>query len=89
MDSFDGNRKVTSSEFMVALNEIGCKVSKAESDVSCVLLPIFQALLKLLDTDGDGNVNFDEFLIAVRVSSFKLGVTRSRHVVHVTPSLLG
>jgi len=24
--------------------------------------------MKLLDTDGDGHVNFDEFLVAVRVS---------------------
>lgn len=37
MDSFDGNRKVTPSEFLVALNEIGCLCTKAEADVSMVL----------------------------------------------------
>ena len=35
MDSFDGNRKVTASEFLTALGEIGVVCSKAESDVSC------------------------------------------------------
>ena len=58
MDSFDGNKKVTAEEFKVALSEIGCVGSKAE----------FDSLMKLLDTDGDGNINFDEFLIGVRVS---------------------
>jgi Ca2+-binding EF-hand superfamily protein len=58
MDSYDGNKKVTADEFRVALGEVGVVCTKAESDT----------LLKLLDTDGDGNINFDEFLIGVRVS---------------------
>jgi len=70
LDSFDGNKKVTSSEFLVGLNELGCNVTKAESDVSVSRLTL-KALLKLLDTDGDGTVNFDEFLVGVRVSFIK------------------
>lgn len=58
MDSYDGNKKVTAEEFRVALGEVGVVCTKPESD----------CLMKLLDTDGDGNVNFDEFLIGVRVS---------------------
>lgn len=30
---------------------------------------MFQALMKYFDTDGDGTINFDEFLVGVRVSN--------------------
>lgn len=52
----NGNRKVDSQEFFVGINECGCNLSKHETD----------ALLAYLDTDQDGNVNFDEFLVALR-----------------------
>jgi len=51
----NGSRRVDSQEFFVGLNDCGCKLSKEESD----------ALLASLDTSS-GNVNFDEFLAAVR-----------------------
>ena len=43
-------------EFYVGLNENGVKISKAEFDV------IFSGL----DTNGDGSINFDEFLVGIR-----------------------
>jgi len=69
LDSYDGNRKVDGGEFFVGLQEHGVKLSKTESDVSHFLENcIFQALLSYFDTDGDGCINFDEFLIGIRVS---------------------
>ena len=53
-----GNRKVDAQEFFVGLNECGCNLTKEETD----------ALLSAFDTDHDGNVNFDEFLIGLRGS---------------------
>merc|ERR1719359_1738145 len=55
-DSVDGNRKCDANEFITGLADIGVNVSKAECD----------ALMKMLDTDGDGHINFDEFLLGVR-----------------------
>jgi Ca2+-binding EF-hand superfamily protein len=57
-DSVDGNRKCDANEFFTGLQDIGVHVSKAECE----------CLIKLLDTDGDGCINFDEFLIGVRGS---------------------
>ena len=53
-----GNRKVDAQEFFVGLNECGCNLTKAETDL----------LLATYDTDKDGNVNFDEFLVMMRGS---------------------
>ena len=53
-----GNRKVDAQEFFVGLNECGCNLTKEETD----------ALLAHYDTDKDGNVNFDEFLVMMRGS---------------------
>lgn len=52
----NGNRKVDAQEFFVGLNECGCKLTKQETD----------CLLSHYDTDKDGNVNFDEFLVMIR-----------------------
>ena len=52
----DGNRKLTAEEFYYGLNEIGCNLTKEETDI----------LLTHFDKDRDGTVNFDEFLIAIR-----------------------
>ena len=68
MDSVDGNRKVDAQEFFVSLNEFGVKVTKAEADVFISYLYFIQALMMHFDTDGDGHINFDEFLVGVRVS---------------------
>jgi Ca2+-binding EF-hand superfamily protein len=51
-----GARRVDAQEFFVGLNECGCNLTKEETD----------ALLSAFDTDHDGNVNFDEFLVGLR-----------------------
>ena len=52
----DGNRKLDSQEFFVGLNECGCNLTKEETN----------CLLACLDTDNDGCVNFNEFLVGIR-----------------------
>ena len=58
-DSFDGNHKIDKQEFYSGLCEIQVKVTQAEA----------ATLMQLFDTDGDGYVNFDEFLVGIRVST--------------------
>jgi len=53
-----GARRVDAQEFFVGLNDSGCGLSKEETD----------ALLAHLDTNQDGNVDFDEFLRGIRGS---------------------
>ena len=57
-DSFDGNHKIDAEEFYSGLCEIQIQVTRAEAN----------SLMALFDTDGDGHVNFDEFLVGIRVS---------------------
>merc|ERR1711997_825848 len=57
-DSFDGNHKIDAEEFYSGLCEIQIRVTRAEAN----------ALMGLFDTDGDGHVNFDEFLVGIRGS---------------------
>ena len=52
----DGNRVIDAQEFFVGLNECGCNLTKEETN----------AVLAVLDTNADGNVNYDEFLKAIR-----------------------
>ena len=68
LDSYDGNRKVDKEEFRVGMNEIGVNLTNAEAD----------ALMTYFDTDHDGTMNFDEFLVGVRVRIhlFNLGKTK-------------
>ena len=56
LDSYDGNKKVDAQEFHIGLQENGVDLSQEESD----------ALLSFFDKDGDGNINFDEFLVGIR-----------------------
>ncbi|CDW76005.1 ef hand family protein [Stylonychia lemnae] len=56
LDSYDGNRKVDAGEFFVGMQENGVRITKAEAD----------ALLSYFDTDSDGHINFDEFLVGIR-----------------------
>ncbi len=58
MDSYDGNRKVDAQEFFVGMQEAGIQITKVEAD----------ALMSYFDTDGDGHINYDEFLVGIRVS---------------------
>ena len=53
-----GARRVDAQEFFVGLNDSGVNISKEETDV----------LLAYLDTNGDGNVNYDNFLKGIRGS---------------------
>ena len=57
-DSFDGNKKIDAQEFYSGLCEIGIQVTQQEA----------AALMSMFDTDGDGCVNFDEFLVGIRGS---------------------
>lgn len=52
----NGDRKVEKEELYWGLKDQGVNISKKESHI----------LLEYLDTNQDGNVNFDEFLIAIR-----------------------
>lgn len=56
MDNVDGNRKIDKEEFYVGLKDLGVTISKKEAE----------ALLEHLDTNDDGFVNYDEFLIGIR-----------------------
>lgn len=58
MDSFDGNRKVDFQEFVTGLRDIG--VHETDHD--------FKEVMTILDKNGDGHIDFNEFLIAIRVS---------------------
>merc|ERR1711997_785718 len=57
-DSFDGNHKIDAEEFYSGLCEIQIQVTRTEA----------HGLMRLFDTDGDGHVNFDEFLVGIRGS---------------------
>jgi len=57
-DSFDGNNKVDQNEFLVGLKENGVQITKDEANL----------LLDFIDSNKDGTISFDEFLIAMRVS---------------------
>lgn len=43
-DSYDGNRKVDAGEFFVGLQENGVKITKAEADVSAIILFILNSV---------------------------------------------
>ena len=56
LDSYDGNRKLDPAELEVGLRENGCDLTKQEVAI----------LFAFFDTDRDGTVNFDEFLVGIR-----------------------
>ena len=56
LDSYDGNKKVDCEEFKVGLKENGAKLTDKQA----------MTLLGFFDTDKDGCVNFDEFLVGIR-----------------------
>lgn len=68
IDSNNGNRRVDAQEFYVGLKEIGLTISKQDIDVK-INFSIFciQVLISAFDTDGDNSINFDEFLVGIRV----------------------
>ena len=56
MDSVDGNRKLDKQEFYWGIKDMGVNISKREAEI----------LIDALDTDQDGTVNYDEFLVGIR-----------------------
>lgn len=54
----DGNKNLNLQELSDGLKEYGLELSADE----------ISAMFQQLDSDGSGNVNFDEFIVAVRVS---------------------
>ena len=56
IDSMDGNRKIDKQEFYWGLKDLGANCTKREAEI----------LLEYLDTDKDGFVNYDEFLVGIR-----------------------
>jgi Ca2+-binding EF-hand superfamily protein len=63
LDSMDGNRKIDKEEFYWGIKDQGIEVTKKEAEI----------ILDFFDTDDDGFVNFDEFLIGIRVSNLTVG----------------
>lgn len=53
----DGNRQLSLTEFGKAIREHALDFSEAE----------VQELFQFIDTDNSGGINFDEFLVAIRV----------------------
>ena len=51
-----GNRKLDKQEFYWGIKDLGVTISKRESEL----------LIEALDTDKDGHVNYDEFLVGIR-----------------------
>lgn len=56
MDSLDGNKRIERHEFETGLREAGIDLSREE----------LSALFIVFDKNGDGIINFDEFLVTVR-----------------------
>lgn len=59
----DGNKQLNFEEFFSGLKEIGLEISEEDA----------KSMFDSFDTDHNGNINMDEFLVAVRVSPFLLG----------------
>lgn len=54
----DNNRSLDLKEFLKGLNDYGILIEKQEAT----------ALFRQFDRDGSGTIDFDEFLITLRVS---------------------
>lgn len=54
----DNSRNLDFKEFLKGLNDYGVMIDKAEA----------QNLFGLFDKDGSGTIDFDEFLVTLRVS---------------------
>jgi Ca2+-binding EF-hand superfamily protein len=54
--TYNGSRKLDKQEFYFGLKDYGVTITKREAEV----------LLDVLDTDEDGTINFDQFLLNIR-----------------------
>lgn len=57
LDSFDQDKRLDKEEFMIGLREIGVPLTRGEAE----------DLLASMDKNRDGFIDFEEFLVAVRV----------------------
>lgn len=64
----DGNKQLNIEEFILGLEESGLDLTKDE------ITEIFEKI----DTDNNGGISIDEFLVAVRVSRIKTTNKQSR-----------
>ena len=53
---WNGDRKIDNSEFYQGIQELGANITKREGEI----------LLAAMDTNRDGVVSYDEFLVALR-----------------------
>ena len=53
---WQGDRRLDLDDMVQGLEEYGCPISKAEA----------QQMIGMFDKDGDGKLNFDEFLAGIR-----------------------
>ena len=70
---FNGNKKLDCQEFEQALASFGIFPKKVE----------LQALMKYYDTDGDGNINYNEFLSGLKddISERRINMVRKAFAV--------
>ena len=61
----DGNRSLDLKEFRKGLHDYGLHLDKLEEE----------ELFNIFDKDGSGTIDFDEFLVRLRVSYIKLAGT--------------
>lgn len=79
----DGNKKLDYKEFQKGLHDYGVRLSQEEA----------AAIYKSLDKDNSGSIDFDEFLVAVRVSLdmatlYEKCSHESNHIIHPTQRLI-
>lgn len=61
----DGNKKLNLEEFTLGMRETGLEISDEE----------IQEIFNRFDTDNDGSVSVDEFIVAIRVGgTFLVGI---------------
>jgi len=58
----DGNKKLNEEEFKTGIQETGIDLEEDE----------IKEVFEKFDTDGDGNISVEEFLVGVRVSVLDL-----------------
>lgn len=68
----DGNKKLNLEEFMKGLEETGLELSEDEIN------EVFQKF----DTDSDGNISVDEFIVGIRVSASSYIFATSSYILH-------
>lgn len=63
----DNSRTLDLKEFMKGLNDFGVMMEKQEA----------MSLFQLFDKDGSGTIDFDEFLLSLRVNLYETNIFSS------------